>query len=79
MPTIRRDFQRAQLLADGRKLVAAIQQGASPGALELTFNGSRARMYRALNAAIAADGIEVRQGRNKPPVRRRKTVDELLL
>jgi hypothetical protein len=51
----RRTFQRAQLLQDGRNALAAISAGKRVQDVVMTFNGSRARMYRAIKAALAAD------------------------
>lgn len=55
MPAVRRIFQQRQLLADGHKALAAINAGQKAADIALTFPGSRARMYRAINAAMQDD------------------------
>jgi hypothetical protein len=47
----RRKFQRDQLLADGLKALALIEAGRSIGEVLWTIPGSRARLYRAIEAA----------------------------
>jgi hypothetical protein len=55
---IRRDFQRAQLLKDGRKAIALLKAGRSvPDCLAL-LGGSRAKLYRAIRAAMAQQPID---------------------
>lgn len=50
-PLPRRQFQRDQLLADGRQALKLIQTGRSIGEVLWTIPGSRARLYRAIEAA----------------------------
>jgi hypothetical protein len=48
---------RAQLIADGRKALELIAAGRNIAELLMVIGGSRARLYRAMNAAIGQDGI----------------------
>lgn len=50
----RRRVQQDTLIQDGRKALAAIDAGRPIKDLLLMFPGSRARLYRAINAARAA-------------------------
>ena len=56
---MRRTFQRAQMLAAGRKALAAIDAGAKPADLLLSFPYSRATFYRALALAHETDNGQV--------------------
>ena len=53
----RRATQRAQLIADGRKALELIQARPIADVL-LVVGGSRARLYRAMEAARLADELE---------------------
>lgn len=50
----RRQVQHDTLIQDGRKALMSIDAGRSINDLLLMFPGSRARLYRAINAARAA-------------------------
>lgn len=48
-----RDRQQAQILADGQRALKLISQGLKPRDALVLIGGSRARMYRAMNIALA--------------------------
>jgi hypothetical protein len=56
--TARRDFQRAQLIADGRKAIAMVKHGASINDVLASIQGSRARLYRAIRIAMQQQPID---------------------
>ena len=51
---VRRDIQRAQLIADGRKALALVRHHPIADVL-MIVGGSRARLYRAMGLALDAD------------------------
>lgn len=48
-----RERRQAQMLADGQRALKLISQGLKPRDALVLIGGSRARMYRAMNVAIA--------------------------
>ena len=46
------DHRAAKFIADGRKVLAMRNRGATPSEMQAAIGGSRPRMYKALRAAM---------------------------
>jgi hypothetical protein len=55
MPIRKPDWRRTRLLADGRKALEMRRAGRSPADMLMVLGCSRARLYRAMDAAERAE------------------------